>query len=51
MSIFSIVTEQDLNNLHKLAEQRKEQRALKIKNSILKQTYDKKTRRQPITNN
>ena len=40
MSINSIVTEQDLNNLGKLAEQQKEQRALKIKNRILKQTHD-----------
>ena len=40
MSIYSNVTEQDLINLRKLAEQQKEQRALKIKNSILKQTHD-----------
>ena len=40
MSIYSNVTEQDLINLHKLAEQEKEQRALKIKNRILKQTHD-----------
>ena len=32
MSIYSNVTEQDLNNLRKLAEQQREQRALKIKN-------------------
>ena len=42
MSIYSNVTEQDLENLRKLAEQQKEQRALKIKNRILKQTHDKK---------
>ena len=42
MSIYSNVTEQDLINLRKLAEQQKEQRALKIKNRILKQTHDKK---------
>ena len=42
MSIYSNVTEEDLNNLHKLAEQQKEQRALKIKNRILKQTHDEK---------
>ena len=42
MSIYSNVTEQDLNNLRKLAEQQKEQRALKIKNRILKQTHGKK---------
>ena len=42
MSIYSNVTEQDLDNLRKLAEQQKEQRALKIKNRILKQTHDDK---------
>ena len=40
MSIYSNVTEQDLINLKKLAQQQKEQRALKIKNRILKQTHD-----------
>ena len=40
MSIYSNVTEQDLNNLRKLAQQQKEQRALKIKNRILKETHD-----------
>ena len=40
MSIYSNVTEQDLVNLRKLAEQQKEQRALKIKNGNLKQTHD-----------
>ena len=40
MSFYSKVTEQDLNNLQKLAEQQKNQRALKIKNRILKQTHD-----------
>ena len=40
MSIYSNVTEQDLDNLRKLSEQRKEQRARKIKNRILKQTHD-----------
>ena len=40
MSIFSNVTEQDLINLRKLAEQQKNQRALKIKNRISKQTHD-----------
>ena len=40
MSIYSNVTEKDLINLRKLAEQQKEQRALKIKNRILKQTHD-----------
>ena len=40
MSICSIVTEQDLFNLLKLAEQQKEQQALEIKIKILKQTHD-----------
>ena len=40
MSIYSNVSEQDLENLRKLAEQQKEQRAEKIKNRILKQTHD-----------
>ena len=42
MSIYSNVTEQDLDNLRKLAEQQKNERALKIRNKILKQTDDKK---------
>ena len=40
MSISSNVTEEDMINLWKLAEQQKEQRAIKIKNKILKQTHD-----------
>ena len=40
MSIYSNVIEQDLINLRKLAEQQKEQRALTMKNRILKQTHD-----------
>ena len=40
MSIYSKVTEKDLDNLRKLAQQQKEQRALKIKNRILKETHD-----------
>ena len=40
MSIYSNITEKDLDNLRKLAQQQKEQRALKIKNRILKQTHD-----------
>ena len=40
MSIYSNVTEQDMINLRKLEQQQKEQRALKIKNGILKQTHD-----------
>ena len=42
MSIYSNVTEQDLSNLRKLAQQQKEQRAIKVENRILKQTQDKK---------
>ena len=40
MGIYSNVTEQDLNNLRKLAEQQQNQRPLKIKNRILKQKHD-----------
>ena len=40
MSIYSNVTEKDVINLRKLSDQQKEQRALKIKNRILKQTHD-----------
>ena len=40
MSIFSNVTEQDLNILRKLVEQQKNQRAEKINKRILKQTHD-----------
>ena len=40
MSIYSNVTEQDLDNLRKLANQQKNERAKKIKNRILKQTHD-----------
>ena len=42
MSDYSIVTEEDLNILRKLAEQQKNQQALKIKNKFLKQTHDGK---------
>ena len=42
MSIYSNVTEQDLNILQNLAEQRKNQRAVKIENRILKQTLHMK---------
>ena len=42
MSIYSNVNEQDLINLRKLAQQQKEQRALKIRNKIIRQTHDKK---------
>ena len=40
MSIYSNVSEQDLNNLRNLLEQQKNQRAEKIKNRFLKQTHD-----------
>ena len=42
MSIYSNVTEKDLDNLRKLADQQKNEQALKIKNRILKQTHDVK---------
>ena len=53
MSVYSNVTEQDLINLRNLAEQQKEQRALEIKNRILKQTHDIKLAESlsPITKN
>ena len=40
MSIYSNVSEKDMDNLRKLADQQKNQHALKIKNRILKQTHD-----------
>ena len=40
MSIYSNVTEKDMENLRKLVNQQKEQRAEKLKNRILKQTHD-----------
>ena len=40
MSIYSNITDEDMINLRKLAEQQKNQRALKIKNRILKQIHD-----------
>ena len=42
MSIYSNVTEKDLINLRKLADQRKEQRSGKMRNRFLKQTHDVK---------
>ena len=42
MSIYPNVTEKDLENLRKLADQQKEQQALKNKNRILKKTHDVK---------
>ena len=42
MSIYPNVTEQALNNLRNLAEQRKEQRALKTKYRSLKETHEVK---------
>ena len=41
MNINFNVTEQNLNNLRKLADQHKNQRALNFKNGMLKQTHDK----------
>ena len=51
MSIYSNVTEQDLINLRKLAEQQKNERALKFENNNLKQTHDRKLAKSlsPIT--
>ena len=40
MSIYSNVSEKDMKNLRKLANQQKNERAEKIKNRILKQTHD-----------
>ena len=40
MSIYSNVTEKDLINLRKLAEQQKTQKTLKVQNIILKPTHD-----------
>ena len=40
MSIYSNVTEQDLINLRKLAEQQKNPQVPKVKNRIWKQTHD-----------
>ena len=42
MSIYSDVIEQDFINLRKLTEQQINQRALKIRNRILRQTHDNK---------
>ena len=42
MSIYSNVSEKDLENLRKLADQQKNERELKIKNKVLKQTHDVK---------
>ena len=52
MSIYSNVTERDLNNLRKLTKQQRNQRAIEKEVRILKQTRDKKkTRRKFITCN
>ena len=42
MSIYSNVTQEDLDNLRNLAEQQKNQRAEKINNRIIEKTHDKK---------
>ena len=49
MSSYTNVTEQDMINLRNIAEKQKNQRALKIQNLILKQTYDKKISGKVIT--
>ena len=53
MSIYSNVTEQDLINLRKLAEQQKNQRAPKIEKRIPKRAHDNKLAESlsPITKN
>ena len=53
MTIYPNVIEQDLTNLRKIAEQQKNQRALKTKNRILKQTHDIKLAESlsPLTKN
>ena len=53
MSIYSNVTEQDLINLRKVADQQKNQRAEKNKNRVLIQTHDDKLAESlsPTTNN
>ena len=53
MSTCSNVTQKDLNNLRNLAEQQKNQRALKYINRISKQTHDVKlaVNSSPVTKN
>ena len=53
MSIYSNITEKDLDNLRTIAIQQKNERAEKIKNRILKQTHDIKLSESlsPITKN
>ena len=41
MGIYAIVTKQDLNKLSNIAEEQRNQRAIKLK-KILKQSHDKK---------
>ena len=52
MIIYAIVTEQDLVNLGRLAEQQKNLKARKFEDKVLKQTHDKKLTKtfSPITN-
>ena len=40
MSVYRKVTKQDLNKLRKLSDQQKEERALKIRKKILRQTHN-----------
>ena len=51
VSIYPNVTKKDSINLHKLAEQQKNQRVIKTENTISKQTHDEKINRKFITNN
>ena len=41
MNIYPDLSEKDINNLVELSEHQKNQRAIKIKKRILKQTHDK----------
>ena len=52
MSIYPKITKEDMNNLSKLADHEKEQKASKIKTRVLKQTHDEKLAEtfKPITN-
>ena len=53
MSVYSKATERDLIDLRKWAEQQKNQRTIKFKSRILKQTHDEKLAEHlsPITEN
>ena len=49
MSLYPDVTERDLINLGKLAEQQKNPRAAKVKCRFLKRTHDKKISGKSVT--